>query len=443
MSLVELQNKIEQRQAVIGVIGLGYVGLPVACAFAEAGFSVIGLDIKPHRVATINAGCSPIEGDEPGLAELVAQVIGASRLRATTDYSEITRADVILIDVETPVNKRHEPNYAALKSACRSLGAVLKNGALVIVESTTAPSTANRLVRPLLEEIAGKQANVDFYLGACPERVMPGKLLANLRAMSRVCGGGTPETAETMIALYRTIVQADLDPADCVTAELVKTAENAYRDVNIAFANELALACEVTGGDFVYVRNLVNKSPGRNVLMAGAGVGGHCLPKDSWLLAHSVSGQAPLRLMSAARAVNNYMPQHMVNLTAQALRRARRKMAGARVAVLGYAYLENSDDTRNSPSLPLMQRLRELNAHVVIHDPYVAEYRREVFECIKGCDVILVMVAHQEYQTLDLAALKSALRTPILIDGRRVFSPAQAKAAGLIYYGIGWGGKPD
>jgi UDP-N-acetyl-D-mannosaminuronic acid dehydrogenase len=137
------------------------------------------------------------------------------------------------------------------------------------------------------------------------------------------------------------------------------------------------------------------------------------------------------------------MPQHMINLTAQALRRARRKMAGARVAVLGYAYLENSDDTRNSPSLPLMQRLRELNAHVVIHDPYVAEYRREVFECVKGCDVILVMVAHQEYKTLDLAALKSALRTPILIDGRRVFSPAQAKAAGLIYYGIGGGGKPD
>ena len=301
----------------------------------------------------------------------------------------------------------------------------------------------DRLVRPLLEENSHRKANQDFHLGACPERVMPGKLLANLRTMSRVCGGDTPATAETMIALYRTIVQADLDPADCVTAELVKTAENAYRDVNIAFANELALACEVTGGDFLRVRELVNKSPERHVLLAGAGVGGHCLPKDSWLLAHGMRGRAPLRLMSAARAVNDYMPRHVADLTAQALQKAGRQVAGARVAVLGYAYLEDSDDIRNSPSLMLVQRLRELGADVMIHDPYVTEYRCDVRECVQGCDAVVVMVAHRLYKALDLPAIRAKLRMPILIDGRRVFDITQAQAAGLTYYAVGWGGSSE
>ncbi len=293
MLLQELQSKIEQREAVIGVIGLGYVGLPVAGAFADAGFHVVGVEIKSERVEMINAGRSPIEGNEPGLAELLARVTRAGNLRATMDYICLRDADIVLIDVETPIDDDHKPRFDALKSACTQLGAVLKEGALVIVESTVAPGTTERVVKPLVEQATGRKLNDGFFLGHCPERVMPGKLLANLRALSRVCGGSTPETAQTMIALYRHIVEADLDAADCVTAELVKTAENAYRDVNIAFANELALVCESAGGDFLRVRELVNKSPGRNVLLAGGGVGGHCIPKDPWLLAYSVDGKAP------------------------------------------------------------------------------------------------------------------------------------------------------
>ncbi len=438
ISLGELQQKIEQRQAVIGVIGLGYVGFPVACSFARAGFEVLGLEIKPERVALINAGHNPIEGIEPGLSELVREVVGSGRLRAATDYTVLKRADIILIDVETPVDESHQPRYVALKSACRSLGAVLKPGALVIVESTLAPGTMRQVVQPILEE-AGKRLNVDFYLGACPERVMPGKLLANLRQMSRVCGGSTPETAQTMITLYRTIVAADLDAADCATAELVKTAENAYRDVNIAFANELALVCEAAGGDFLRVRELVNKSPGRNVLLAGAGVGGHCIPKDPWLLAYGVQGRASLRLIPAARAVNDEMPRHVFDLLCRALAEAGKAINGARVAVLGYAYLEDSDDTRNSPSETLVACLRAAGAEVTIHDPWVAEYQGDLLAAIRQSDAAILMVAHSVYRSLDLAALKAALHMPILIDGRRVFTPQQAQLAGLIYRAIGWG----
>jgi UDP-N-acetyl-D-mannosaminuronic acid dehydrogenase len=440
MRLVELQDRIKRKEARLAVIGLGYVGLPVTCEFARAGFDVIGVEIVEDRVEKINQGISPIEGNEPGLAELLKEVIGQGKLRATSDYAELQDRDVILIDVETPVDKDNIPQYAALRAALRSLGPVLKMGALVIVESTIAPRTMSDVILPLLEESSGRKLNDGFYLGNCPERVMSGKLLANLRNVSRVVGGMTTETAETMVALYRHVVQADLDPTDCITAELVKTTENAYRDVQIAFANEVALICEAVGGDVWKVRELVNKSPYRQMHLPGAGVGGHCIPKDPWLLAYGVKDRdVPLRIIPAARAVNDSMPLHMVELLIGALAEAGRELKGARVAVLGYAYLEESDDTRNSPSEILVHRLRELGAEVVIHDPWVEQYRGDALQFAQGCDAVAVMVAHSVYRTLDLGLLKATLRTPLLIDGRRVFGAKQAQAAGLAYWGIGLG----
>lgn len=433
MSLVELREKIERKQARLAVIGLGYVGLPVAATFADAGFDVVGVEARADRVEQINAGVCPIEGNEPGLAELLARVIAQETLRATTDYESLRDREVVLIDVETPVDGHNIPRYEALKSALGCLVPVLKRGALVIVESTIAPGTMANVAKPILES-GGMKLNEDFYLGNCPERVMPGKLLSNLRSVSRVVGGMTPATAEAMIALYRHVVHAALDPTDCVTAELVKTAENAYRDVQIAFANEVALICEAVGGDVWKVRELVNKSPGRNMHLPGAGVGGHCIPKDPWLLAYGAEGkEVTLRLIPAARAVNDSMPLHIVDLLQRALVSVGREVAGARVLVMGYAYLEDSDDTRNSPSEVLVRRLCDLGAHVVIHDPYVREYQGDLLPMARGCDAVIVMVAHSQYRSLELAALK----TPILVDGRRVFDAVKARAAGLDYRGVG------
>ena len=443
MSLADLRQKLEQKKARLAVIGLGYVGLPVAALLADTGFDVLGVEIRAERVEKINHGICPIEGEEPGLADLLASVVRSGKLRATSECADLKDRDVILSDVETPVDDRNEPRYEALRAALENLGPVLKPGALVIIESTIAPRTMSEVVLPLLERGNGGKVNSAFYLGNCPERVMPGKLLQNLRSLSRVAGGMTPETAETMIALYRHIVQADLDPADCITAELVKTTENAYRDVNIAFANEVALICEAVGADVWKVRELVNKSPYRNMHLPGAGVGGHCIPKDPWLLAYGVKAKdVPLRIIPAARAVNDSMPTHMADLLESALVEAGRKLKGARIAVLGYAYLEDSDDTRNSPSESLARHLRELGAEVVIHDPWVEEYKGDLLERVKGCDAAVVMVAHSAYRTLDLGALKSALRTPILIDGRHVFSASLAQAAGLTYRGIGKAERP-
>ncbi|PKN83559.1 MAG: nucleotide sugar dehydrogenase [Chloroflexi bacterium HGW-Chloroflexi-8] len=435
----DLKQKILKHEIVIGVIGLGYVGLPVACMFAKSDFQVIGLDIKQDRIDKINLGESPIEGKEPGLSELLQEVVSSGHFKATTDYNLLSQADIILIDVETPVDENNRPQYVALRGACSSLAKVMKDGVLVIVESTIAPGTIDRVVQPLLEECSNKKSNIDFYLGACPERVMPGKLLTNLHKMSRVCGGSTQEVSDVMVTLYQNIVEADLDTADPVTAELTKTAENAYRDVQIAFANELAMICESTGADFIRVRELVNKSPGRNVLLAGAGVGGHCIPKDPWLLAFGAQDKTPLRLIPAARAVNDGMPIHIGELLKSALGEKGLSLTGSQIIILGYSYLENSGDIRNSPSEKLVSWLRMQNANVLIHDPWVEEYKGDLLKMAIGCDAAVLMVAHQDYFELSLKELGKSLRHHILVDGRNVFDQEEAIASGFSFKSLGRG----
>lgn len=435
--LHELKKKIQDKSAYVAVIGLGYVGLPVACVLAGKGFSVVGVDVKQDRVGRINAKENPIEGKEPGLQKLLHDVVESGQFVATTDYASLQIADICLIDVETPINEQHIPEYKALRSACESLGNVLKDGTLVIVESTIAPGTIDRVVRPLLEKTSGKKSAEDFFIGACPERVMPGRLLANLHSMSRVCGGESPTVARTMVLFYQNIVNADLDEADTITAELTKTAENAYRDVNIAFANELALICQSVGADFLKVRELVNKSPGRNVLLAGGGVGGHCIPKDPWLLAYGTQGQVGLELIPAARSVNDSMPSTIAKMTVDALQEIDIPISKAKIAILGYAYLEESDDTRNSPSQTLSEVLKSYGAEVIIQDPFVSEYQHQIFKRVQGCDAAVIMVAHQLYKEMNLTSLKDHLAHHILIDARRIIAPFAAEKVGLKYYGIG------
>jgi UDP-N-acetyl-D-mannosaminuronic acid dehydrogenase len=432
-ALPSLRTAIEKRSATLGVIGLGYVGLPAACVIAEAGFNVTGIDTDAKRVEMINSGQSPIEGDEPGLASLLTRVIDSKRLRASTSHKDLAKADIVLICVDTPVEADHKPRFGALKSACQSLGAVLKKGALVIVESTVAPGTIDTIVRPALESATGGIAGERFHLGHCPERVMPGKLLRNMRTMNRVCGGSSPEVADAMVALYSTYVEGDLDPTDCLTAELVKTAENAYRDVSIAFANQLAVICEVVGGDVWRVRELVNKVPGRYVLLPGGGVGGHCIPKDSWLLATPLGAAAEESLLGIARLVNDSMPAHVADLVGELAE------PKSKVAVLGYAYLENSDDTRNSPSAALKALLEERGYEVSVHDPFVHQYAGDVMQALRGADCAVVMVAHSAYRELDLGLAAEEMRRAQMVDARALFKAEALKAAGFKSRTIGVG----
>ncbi len=425
------------------VVGLGYVGLPVALKFAEADFQVTGIDIDEKKVKLINKGICPIEGDEPGLSELLVQIMESGKMVATNDYNSISEADYVLVIVETPFSLRSkEPLYTSLKSATRRVAQNLRKGTLVIIESTIAPGTIGTIVQPILEEESGLRAGTDFYLATAPERVMPGKLLQNLVTLDRVVGGVDEESTKKAISLYSSIVQGELYPSDAITAEVVKTTENAYRDVQIAFANEIALLCENLGVDVYKVRELVNKSPFRNMHLPGAGVGGHCLPKDSWLLAFGSRGKYEPRLLAVAREINDGMPHHMSDLCESALREAGRRIYGSKIAVLGLAYIENADDTRNSPAFMLVKALEVLGAQPMVHDPYVKSsddvvLTRDLEEALQDANCVAIVTAHDEYRKIDLAKMKKMMKTPIIVDGRNLFNKQECIDKGFIYKGVG------
>lgn len=304
----------------------------------------------------------------------------------------------------------------------------MKPGVLVIIESTIMPSTMQKIVLPLLEEHSGRKCGDGFSLGNCPERVMPGRLISNLSKMSRVVGGDSSATTEVMKELYKQVVEADIDEADWITAELVKTVENTYRDVQIAFANEVALICEALGADVWRVRDLVRKSPGREMLLPGAGVGGHCIPKDPWLLASAVSGMGvDVRLIPAARAVNSGMPRHIIKLLKDKLG----DLKGKKILILGFAYLEDSDDTRDAPSDHLMRLLKAEGAETEMHDPFVAQYSADLYMLAKDSHAAILMTAHSEYKGLDFKRLQSQMLRPLLIDGRNLWDKNAPKSAGF------------
>lgn len=429
----------------IVIVGTGYVGIPVAAMFADKGFNVIGINRTKDKVDLINKGLCPIEGDEPNLPELIKKVVKNKKLVATTDYSYCKNADAILICVETPFDsEKWEPHYDSLKSALTSVAQNMSKGCLVIVESTIAPTTMESLVKPILENTSKMKAGKDFLLGNCPERVMPGKLLYNIENLSRVCGGINEETSNKMLELYSHIVKGELYPTDCITAEVVKTAENAYRDVEIAFANEVALICEKLGINVYEVRELVNKAPYRNMHLPGAGVGGHCLPKDSLLLSYGVKGIMKPELMILARNLNKKMPIHTAGLLLNIFKEKGINVKGKKITVCGFAYLENSDDTRNTPALDVINTLKEKGAVIQVHDPFVKSYegieiKKNFYESIDGSDAIIFVTAHSEYKKVDLSKIKKLMNAPIIIDGRNIFEKEEMIKKGFIYKGVGKG----
>lgn len=434
----------------IVVIGMGYVGIPCAVLLADVpGHNVTGVQRRSERsgwkIDCLNRGRCPFEGDEPGLDELIARVVTQGTFWVTDDISVCKEANVILIDVQTPTDGDHVPHYESLRDVCTNAGKHLQPGTLVVIESTVAPGTTQHMVQPILERESGLKAGApeaggDFYLAFSYERVMPGKLLEYIVDFPRVVGGIDDESARRAVELYQTIVRQEVSATDALTAEMAKVVENAYRDVNIAFANEVALLCESMGVNAFEIRELINARPDRHMHLPGAGVGGHCLPKDSWLLRHGVRtyGQNPpeMRLIPLAREINDGMPVHMLNLIEQELQRKSMKLDRAKVAVLGVSYLENADDTRNTPAAVLIKLLLARGVQVVAHDPYVrtADWQRvlgdghdvpltvDLDEALTGADCAAIVTKHREYFELTPERLRSVMRTSVVVDGRNVLN---------------------
>jgi len=440
----------------ITVIGMGYVGIPCAALLADVdGFQVTGLQRRSKRsgwkIEHLNSGKSPFEGDEPGLAELIAKVVAKGTFRVTDNVEVLTESDVILIDVQTPTDENNIPQYHSLREVSEQIGQRLQKGTLVVVESTVAPGTTQNIVQKIIEEQSGLKAGEDFDLAFAYERVMPGKLINNIVNLPRIVGGVTPKSAERAVAIYSKIVKAQVHTTDVLTAELSKTIENAYRDVNIAFVNEMALVCESLGVNIYEIIDLINELPSRNLHIPGAGVGGHCLPKDTWLLKFGLdkygTHKMEPRFVALAREINNHMPVHMAQLIEDALSSQGLAIHDANVTVLGAAYLENSDDTRNTPAAILVKVLEAKGATVTIHDPHVKEWEfgdhemlSDLDEAVKNADCLALVTKHREYLNLDLDAIKGLMRTPVFVDGRNVLDGEELKAQGFEYRAIGKAG---
>ena len=440
----------------IAVIGMGYVGIPCAALLADVdGFQVTGLQRKSKRsgwkIDYLNSGKSPFEGDEPGLDDLIARVVAKGSFKVTDDVEVLSDSDVILIDVQTPTDEQHIPQYHSLKEVSEQIGQRIKKGTLVVVESTVAPGTTQNVVQKIIEEHSGFKGGEDFDLAFAYERVMPGKLINNIVNLPRIVGGITPRGAERAVEIYSNIVKANVHTTDVLTAEISKTIENSYRDVNIAFVNEMALVCESLGVNVYEIIELINELPSRNLHIPGAGVGGHCLPKDTWLLRFGLNEygthKMEPRFITLAREINNHMPIHMALLVEDALNSKGLATHNANVTILGAAYLENSDDTRNTPAATLVSVLESKGAKITIHDPHVNEWEfgthkigQDLNKAAQDADCLALVTRHREYIELDFESLKGLMRTPVIVDGRNVFDEDDLTSKGFEYRAIGKSG---
>jgi UDP-N-acetyl-D-glucosamine dehydrogenase len=423
----ELASRIERRRARLAVIGLGYVGLPLAVEFGKAGFEVAAIDIDEERVARLARGRSYIQ--DVASSDLKA-LVKSGRLKPTTDFSVLRRADTVNICVPTPLSKQRDPDVSYIVSAAREVARYVHRGMLVVLESTTYPGTTEELILPLLQE-TGMKVGKDFFLAFSPERVDPGNPKFTTRNIPKVVGGITPTCTDLACRLYAQRLDRVVPVASTQVAEMVKLLENTFRSVNIALVNELALMCARLKIDVWEVIEAAATKPfGFMPFYPGPGLGGHCIPVDPFYLSWKARASGfEARFIELAGHVNGHMPEHAVDLVSQSLNRRGRAVKGARVLVLGVAYKAGIDDIRESPSLDIMTTLERRGAHVEYSDPHVptldfsGRKLRSVAVTpgrIRSFDCVVIATAHGEFPYSDLVRhAKGIVDTRNALKGRR------------------------
>jgi len=401
----------------VGIVGLGYVGLPLGVAFAEEGHSVVGLDVAAQRVEAVNAGDSYIE-DIP--SERLAAL--GERLHATTRYADLANCDAVIIAVPTPLTPNREPDLGPLIGSARSLAGVLQKGQLVLLESTTYPGTTRETLVPLLEE-SGLAAGTDFNVGFSPERVDPGRTDFTLRTTPKVVGGLTPECHRRAVELYREVCDNIVEVSTPEAAELTKLLENVFRSVNIALVNELAILCDRMGIDIWEVVDAAATKPyGFMRFDPGPGMGGHCLPVDPFYLAwRAREFDTQTEFIELAGEVNQGMPYFCVERVTRGLNTQAKAVNGSRIVIFGVSYKAGVGDLRESPALKIMRLLGERGADLAYHDEHVPSLPTFGLEslpfdqALEGADAAVIVTAHPG---VDVQALVD--RAPLVIDFRGV-----------------------
>ena len=397
----QLLSKIENRTACIGVVGLGYVGLPLALEFAKAGFKVIGYDVSERVVKSLIDGKSHIQ--DVSSAEL-SRLVKSGKFEATTEESRMQEMDAVSIAVPTPLAKTRDPDMGFVIAAADAIGRNCRPGCVVILESTTYPGTTRDLLQPKLEG-AGLRVGEDVFLAFSPERVDPGNPIWNTKNTPKIVGGITPACTEVATALYATCLDTMVPVSSTETAELVKLLENTFRSVNIGLVNEMAIVCDKLGVNIWEVIEAAATKPfGFMKFTPGPGIGGHCIPLDPHYLAWKMRTlNYKTRFIDLASEINSEMPAVVVRKVAQALNEERKSVNGSRVLVLGIAYKKDIDDMRESPALDVIRLLEQQGADVHYHDPYVPKYREDGHEHtgvaltddeISSADAVVIVTDH-------------------------------------------------
>jgi len=423
------------------VVGLGRVGLPTAVALARSGCHVYAVDINAELVEKINCGIDPF--GEPGLQPILRHVIRRRRLVATTDIEFATsECGAVIVCVPTQVKERRT-DLSHITNAVTAIARTLRKKDLVIIVSSIPPGTVKGLLIPLLGQ-SGLRVEEDFYLAYAPERMAPGSALKDIKKNLRLVGAAGPASSKAAVRLLRGICD-NLLVTDIETTEVSKLAENAFRDVNIAFANELGMLCERLGVDANKVIEAANSHPRVRIHKLGPGVGGPCLTKDSWLLlnAEGLEGLS-VKIIPAAREVNEGMPGHVVGLTRLGLSSVGKNLARAKIGVLGTAYKGGTSDTRLSPSEHVIRHLIMLGSNVTAYDPYSSETfgatrAFDVDQALENSDCIIFLTDHSEFARLGLRKIRSLMSDkPVIVDARRMINPESAMRLGFKFFGVGY-----
>ena len=419
----------------ICIIGLGYVGLPLACQVAAKGYNVYGFDVNKEIVDKTNAGICHMKDDE--LQIKLSQAKG--KLTATTDASILKQCNIIIVCVPTPVYHNFSPNLEYIRSSAEAIAKHIKKGDLIVIESTIYPGTIEEIVLPILEK-SGLNVGTDFHLAHCPERIDPGNKRWTIANLPRVVGGTTQEATDAAHAFYSSIIDASITKLSCVkVAEATKIVENTFRDINIAFVNELAKSFDHLNIDVVEViKGAATKPFAFLPHFPGAGVGGHCISIDPYyLIERAKENGFTHNFLVLAREINNSMPHYTIQRTIVGLNQINKSVKGTKITVLGVSYKPNVDDHRESPSFKVIEELKKLGANLQIYDPYLPKFStvRTLQEALQA-ECLVLVTAHKEFLQIDLERAKSA-GVKLIIDGRNCLDKNKIKSLGIVYKGIG------
>lgn len=448
----ELKKSLDQGNITVCVIGIGRIGLPTALSFAKSGIPTIGVDINTQLIEIINSGKYPLN-DEPYFDKIFEDVMKNKKFSVTTDINEaVPKSDVIILSLPTPLDKNFVPDYSALITVGKNLNKSLNSGSIIIIESTIEPGfVENEFISIIEGENQNLHAGKDFVIATCPETANPGQIMNDFKKIPRLVGAIDERTANMVSTIYRHVfgVEILLMP-DCKTANAAKLTANVFRDINIAFVNELAMLFEKIGVDIIKVLEACEKKYNFQVHYPGAGVGGPCLPVNSYQFLNTArrTYDGVLRIIESAREINEHMPHHTIELLEDAFNEAEKSAKNSTVAILGVSYKPDIGDIQLTPAEEIISKLDKLDSKIKIYDPFfksttVFSHKTEetLLDAISDADAVILITAHKEFYDIDPTLLVSKMKTPILIDSRNVIEIRAAKKAGLIFRGIGRGGS--